>query len=57
MKEYKRLTCRNKFGFACYNGVFTENGIQEIINRLAELEDKIENGTIKEVLEGKEDGR
>lgn len=46
--SYKRLTSRNKFGFACYNGVFTENGIQEIINRLAELEDKIENGTLVE---------
>ena len=59
--SYKRLTIRDEFGNAdifgvdselLYNGLsFTEaNALTKAFNRLALLEDKIENGTLKEVV-------
>ena len=41
MKEYKRLTEKD----SCYYDEMHRLDIDEIYNRLAELEDKIENGT------------
>ena len=57
--EYKRLTERNKDGVAVYKkkcdgGSVWENEFiavereNEVLDRLAELEDKIEQGTLKE---------
>ncbi len=57
MEKYKRLTIRDEFGNADIFGVdsellyneltFTEaNALTKAFNRLAELEDKIENGTL-----------
>ena len=46
MKEYKRLTKR----LMCSNAPFTEYASDnEVLQRLAELEDKIENGTLIEL--------
>jgi tetrahydromethanopterin S-methyltransferase subunit G len=46
MKEYKRLTKR----LLGSNAPFTEYaGYNEVLQRLAELEDKIENGTLVEL--------
>lgn len=57
MKEYKRLTKRDKNGFVefeeceeCdYCGSAGCDSFENSINRLAELEDKIENGTLVEL--------
>ena len=54
MSEYKRLTERDKNGFVefeecekCdYCGSAGGDSFENAINRLAELEDKIENGTL-----------
>ena len=48
MKDYKRLTERNKDG--SYSFMYEYNAttppIKTLLDRLAELEDKIENGTL-----------
>ena len=60
MKEYKRLTKRDEFGNADIIGLSTEklyselcfdetNLLTKALNRLARLEDKIENGTLIEL--------
>lgn len=57
MSEYKRFTKRDKNGFVefeecekCdYCGSAGCDSFENAINLLAELEDKIENGTLKEV--------
>lgn len=47
MKEYKRLTtkCEVGIGLTETNGNIV-NDYEKVVNRLAELEDKIENGTL-----------
>lgn len=45
--EYKRVTFRNKYNQV---DVYNEFHDREPLQRLAELEDKIENGTLIEVL-------
>lgn len=53
MKDYKRLTKRTKHGIAILDRgerfVLSCGGYAatKVLNRLAELEDKIENGTLK----------
>lgn len=44
MKEYKRLTIRNSDGTV--SQPYGENIVEKVFYRLAELEDKIENGTL-----------
>ena len=48
MKEYKRLTmkCEVGIGLTETSGNIV-NDYEKVVNRLAELEDKIENGTLK----------
>ena len=48
MSEYKRLTERyiDEQGINCVRGLAWDG---EILHRLAELEDKIENGTLVEI--------
>ena len=57
MKDYKRLTKRNADGCACYASPLTSSFVgaiyeeqkqrdDEILSRLAELEDKIESGEL-----------
>ena len=45
MKDYKRLTVKRADGEPTVRSIT----IQDLINRLAELEDKIENGTLVEL--------
>lgn len=47
MKEYKRLTtkCEVGIGLTATNGNIV-NDYEKVLNRLAKLEDKIENGTL-----------
>lgn len=47
MKEYKRLTIRNSDGTV--SQPYGENIVEKVFYRLAELEDKIENGTLIEL--------
>ena len=55
MKDYKRLTERTKHGIAVLDsgGRFVlscgRSATAKALNRLAELEDKIENGTLVEI--------
>lgn len=55
MKDYKRLTKRTKYGIAVLDSgerfVFSCGGYAttKALNRLAELEDKIEDGTLVEL--------
>lgn len=46
MNEYKRLTIRNSDGSVSQP---THSTFEKVFNRLAELEDKIENGTLIEL--------
>lgn len=50
MKDYKRLTtkCEIGIGLTETSGNIV-NDYEKIVNRLAELEDKIENGTLVEL--------
>ena len=53
MNAYKRLTKQGGLNFANKNlSLVDEWGYSHIYNRLAELEDKIEQGTLKEIPEG-----
>ena len=45
MSDYKRLTKKD----SCYYDEMDNIDIDEVYNRLAELEDKIENGTLVEL--------
>lgn len=65
MREYKRVTTKDEYGNADILGVDSEllydglsfnetNILTNALNRLAELEDKIENGTLKEVVRCKD---
>ena len=56
MKEYKRLTNKNEYGkfykckeLGCYDYCIECEMNDKAIERLAELEDKIENGTLVEL--------
>ena len=52
MNAYKRLTKQGGLNFANKNlSLADEWGYSHIYNRLAELEDKIEQGTLKEIPE------
>ena len=51
MKEYKRLTKRLMGSNAPFTEYASDN---EVVQRLAELEDKIENGTLQEVIRCKD---
>lgn len=60
MQDYKRLTERDEYGIAIYKQKCDADSFEEnlyihakreeaVVNRLAELEDKIENGTLIEL--------